>query len=389
MTDFEDQDFLGRSIHTQTLHGINCCIDEHYEVNGIIGKGAYSIVCGGVDKRTDKKVAIKKIKESIFTDEINTKRILREINILRQIKHEAVIEMLDIIPPKSRSEFSEVYIVFDRMATDLRKLIHSTTKLSLSHISYLSYQLFRALKFLHSVGVVHRDLTPANILVSPSCEIKICDFGLSRTVPEAAVMTQHVVTRWYRAPEIMCRYEYDKPVDIWAASCILAELFLRRPLFPGDHFVHQLNLIFDLIGTPSKKQVNIITNETLLSFLSRLEPRKPVVWTDYFSGTTCPEDACDLFRQLFLFDPSDRMKIEDILAHPYFEQWHDLQDEPVGTQVVHMDFEDIEDIEKIKDLLWEEIITVMKMNIEKETATEPELLKSHNSRKHENCENEK
>jgi len=322
-------------------------------------------VFGGVDKRTGQKVAIKKIKAAIFEDEINTKRILREVYILRQVKHEAVIEMLDIVPPRTRAEFSECYIIFNRMRTDLQRLIHSSTKLLPSHITYLGYQIFRALKYLHSVEIVHRDLTPSNILVSQGCEIKICDFGLSRKIQKATPMTKHVVTRWYRAPEIMCWDEYNKPVDIWAAACIIAELYIRKPLFPGEHFVHQLNLIFDTIGTPSDADRAQITADTILFFLQRLPSKTPKKWTDILEGTLADANACDLLKQILVFNPQERPKVNSILAHPYFSQWHDPNDEPEGKTVVTMGFEDTEDMEEIKDLLWQEIVNLQKTNLMK------------------------
>lgn len=353
---FLDQEYLGREVHEQQCHGMELCLDKHYEITDVIGKGAYSIVFGGVDKRTGQKVAIKKIKASIFDDEINTKRILREITILRQVKHEEVIQMLDIVPPRTRADFNEYYIVFGRMRTDLQRLIHSSTKLQPQHITYLGYQIFRALKYLHSVDVVHRDLTPSNILVSQQCQIKICDFGLSRKTQKNTPMTKHVVTRWYRAPEIMCWDEYNKPVDLWAAACILTELYIRRPLFPGEHFVHQLNLIFDYIGTPSEEDSKSITEESILSFIQRLPMKKPVKWEELLKDTPADSDACDLISKVLLFNPQHRLKVTDILKHPYFAHWHDPNDEPVGEKVISVDFEDTEDIEEIKDLLWQEAV---------------------------------
>lgn len=310
------------------------------------------------------KVAIKKIKASIFDDEINTKRILREIFILRQVKHEAVIEMLDIIPPRSRADFHEYYIVFGRMRTDLQRLIHSSTKLMPSHITYLGYQIFRALKYLHSVEIVHRDLTPSNILVSQGCEIKICDFGLSRKLEKAAPMTKHVVTRWYRAPEIMCWDEYNKPVDLWAAACILTELYLRKPLFPGDHFVHQLNLIFDVIGTPSKEDQSAITDHTIQYFIQRLPKKEPLQWEGILEDTKADASACDLISKIILFNPQKRLTVTEILAHSFFSHWHDPNDEPVGEKVISMECEDTEDIEMIKDMLWEEAVVMMRSHVE-------------------------
>lgn len=363
-----EQEYIGRDICLQNIKGVDCFVDSHYQINEVIGKGAYSVVFGGINKKTNQHVAIKKIKKEILEDEINTKRILREVNILRQVRHKSIIEMLDIIPPRCREEFDTCYIVFDRMATDLRRLIKSTTKLENHHIVYVGYQIFEALKYLHNCGVVHRDLTPANILVSQKCQIKICDFGLSRRVPDNVTdMTRHVVTRWYRAPEIMCWDEYTNPVDIWAAGCILAELYLRRPLFPGDHFIHQLNLIFEIIGTPKEEDCTNITVESLSFFIQRLEtiPRKDM--KTVFANTLANDHACDLFEKLFVFNPRKRIIIDDILSHRFFSEWYKPEEEQAKPDnFIVVDFEEMTDIEEIKDLLWKEIVLKTNENANQE-----------------------
>jgi len=369
---FEEQDYLGRDVYEcEPIQNIKCVVDRHYVVNSLIGQGTYSLVCGGIDKRNGQKLAIKKIKKSIFRDAINSKRILREINILSQVKHEAVIEMLDLIPPKSKDNFDECYIVFKRMKTDLRHLIHSQTQLFSSHITYIGYQMFRALLYLHSVGVVHRDLTPANILIAETgCEIQICDFGLSRKMlneQESGSMTRHVVTRWYRAPEIMCWDEYHEPVDIWAAACILTELFTRQPLFPGEHFIHQLTLIFEKLGSPCDEDCSKATDATIKSFLSRLKPSQTCDWAQFLEGTVAAPEAIDLISRILIFNPDQRMTCTDILAHPFFEEWHDPTDEPVGEKLITDAFEDTEDIEEIKEYLWQYIVDITRKNFESET----------------------
>merc|ERR1712224_655599 len=178
-------------------------------------------------------------------------------------------------------------------------------------------------------------------------------------------MTRHVVTRWYRAPEIMCWDEYNKPVDTWAAACILAELFLRRPIFPGDHFVHQLNLIFDVIGTSSKEDRAFITEDTILLFLQRLPQKVPRKWENILKDTQADAAACDLLSKILIFNPKKRLPVDEILAHSFFSHWHDPADEPVGDKVISMECEDTEDIETIKDMLWEEAVVMTRKNLAK------------------------
>ena len=109
---------------------------------------------------------------------------------------------------------------------------------------YFLYQLLRGLKYIHSSNILHRDLKPSNLLLNANCDLKICDFGLARTTSETDFMTEYVVTRWYRAPELLLNCsEYTAAIDIWSVGCIFMEILKREPLFPGRDYVQQLNLI--------------------------------------------------------------------------------------------------------------------------------------------------
>jgi len=115
--------------------------------------------------------------------------------------------------------------------------------LSDDHVQFIIYQILKAIKYLHSANIVHRDLKPSNLLASERCEIRICDFGLSRFIDEtpkenAPNITEYVVTRYYRAPEIMLSsHEYSKAVDIWSLGCTLAELVTRKILFKASDYI--------------------------------------------------------------------------------------------------------------------------------------------------------
>lgn len=124
------------------------------------------------------------------------------------------------------------------METDLHSVIKAGI-LKKVHKQYIIYQLLAGLKYVHSGEIVHWDLKPSNILINSECHIKICDFGLARSVvateeDEIAIMTEYVATWWYWAPEIVLgSSKYSKKVDIWSVGCILAELINEWPLFPG------------------------------------------------------------------------------------------------------------------------------------------------------------
>lgn len=117
-------------------------------------------------------------------------------------------------------------------------------------LQYFLYQILRGLKYIHSANVLHRDLKPSNLLLNANCDLKICDFGLARTTSETDFMTEYVVTRWYRAPELLLNSsEYTAAIDVWSVGCIFMELMDRKPLFPGRDHVHQLRLLMEVSTT--------------------------------------------------------------------------------------------------------------------------------------------
>ncbi|XP_012567902.1 mitogen-activated protein kinase 4 isoform X2 [Cicer arietinum] len=208
-----------------------------------IGRGAYGIVCTAVNSDTHEEVAIKKIANT-FDNIIDAKRTLREIKLLRHMDHENVIAIKDIIRPPQKDAFNDVYIVYELMDTDLHQILRSDQPLNLDHCQYFLYQLLRGLRYVHSANALHRDLKPSNLLLNGNCDLKIGDFGLARTTSETDFMTEYVVTRWYRAPELLLNCsEYTSAIDVWSVGCIFAEIMTRKTLFPGKDYVHQLRLI--------------------------------------------------------------------------------------------------------------------------------------------------
>lgn len=114
-------------------------------------------------------------------------------------------------------------------------------------MQYFLYQILRGLKYIHSANVLHRDLKPSNLLLNANCDLKICDFGLARVTSETDFMTEYVVTRWYRAPELLLNSsDYTAAIDVWSVGCIFMELMDRKPLFPGRDHVHQLRLLIEV-----------------------------------------------------------------------------------------------------------------------------------------------
>eukprot|EP00499_Haloplacidia_sp_CaronLabIsolate_P007627 CAMPEP_0196772060 /NCGR_PEP_ID=MMETSP1104-20130614/2023_1 /TAXON_ID=33652 /ORGANISM="Cafeteria sp., Strain Caron Lab Isolate" /LENGTH=706 /DNA_ID=CAMNT_0042142191 /DNA_START=49 /DNA_END=2169 /DNA_ORIENTATION=+ len=315
-------------------------VDSRYRLRSSIGTGAYGVVASAEDAETRRMVALKKIFNP-FRHAVACKRALREIRISRSMNHENILGLRDLPPPNDFASFQDLYIVTDLMDTDLYQVIISPQPLANEHVQFFVYQLLRGLKYLHSAGVIHRDIKPNNLLVNADCDLKIADFGLARCVEDEAAdtdapsldqhMTEYVATRWYRAPELLLSAgNYGKEVDTWAVGCVLAELLRRRPLFPGRDHLHQLQLIFRVLGKPRMEDVPYVTNHGARNFLNSLPNSAGIAAAELVPHGTDP-NAIHLLGQLLRVNPADRISVEDALKHPYFSKLHDPTDEPVAA----------------------------------------------------------
>jgi len=366
---------IRRSTYTFVTPATTFEVDRRYKFIKPVGTGAYGVVVSALDTEVNEKVAIKKVTRA-FEDLVDAKRILREIKLLRHFDHENIIHVKDVLPPKSMETFEDIYIVSELMETDLHRVIYSKQKLSDDHIQYFVYQILRALKYIHSANVLHRDLKPSNLLLNSNCDLKICDFGLARGLEDTKLeLTEYVVTRWYRAPEIMlaCR-EYTKAIDVWAVGCIFAELLGRKPLFPGEDYIHQLQLITDVLGTPEEADLDFIKSEKAKRFMRNLPIRKPRALDSIYADRD--PAALDLINQMLKFHPNKRITVDDALKHPYLASLHQPEDEPVHDKMFL--FEDVipdDDLEKSEiqnDILKE----VLSFHPEEEHYLKPIKLKS-------------
>ncbi|OUC48006.1 kinase domain protein [Trichinella nativa] len=318
-----------------------------------IGEGAYGMVVSAYDRVTKARVAIKKI--SPFEHQTFCQRTLREIKILTRFKHENIINIQDIINAPTIEQMKDIYIVQCLMETDLYKLL-KTQKLSNDHICYFLYQILRGLKYIHSANVLHRDLKPSNLLLNTTCDLKICDFGLARVADpdhdHTGFLTEYVATRWYRAPEIMLNSKgYTKSIDIWSVGCILGEMLNSRPLFPGKHYLDQLNLILAVVGSPSEEDLQCIVNDKARSYLISLPPKEKQPWNKIYPHAD--QKALDLLDKMLTFNPNRRITVEQALAHPYLEQYYDPADEPICEEPFkfEMEFDDLPK-ERLKELIF-------------------------------------
>uniref|UniRef100_A0A7N8Y1G9 mitogen-activated protein kinase n=1 Tax=Mastacembelus armatus TaxID=205130 RepID=A0A7N8Y1G9_9TELE len=277
-------------------------VPEKYTRLRQIGTGAYGSVCSAINEKTKEKVAIKKLHRP-FQSEIFAKRAYRELRLLKHMKHENVIGLLSVFTPAScLSDFQDFYLVMPYMFTDLSKV---RGHLSEDKVQFLVYQMLCGLRYIHKAGIIHRDLKPGNLAVNQDCELKILDFGLARSTD--AEMTGYVVTRWYRAPEVILNWmHYTQTVDIWSVGCIMAEMINGKTLFKGKDYMDQLTQIMKVTGVPGPE------------FIQKLD--SPEV------GITAV--GVYLLEKMLVLDGDERPTAELALEHPYFDNLRDPEDFP-------------------------------------------------------------
>lgn len=297
--------------------------EDKYAPIKVIGKGSYGSVISAFDKEREVKVAVKKMTD-IFDDLFDARRVVREIRALRNLCHENIVTLFDLPMPPQPRDFRDVYIVTELVEQDLYSVIYHHQKLSTQHLQFIFYQLLCALQYIHSAGIIHRDIKPQNILISSTCRVKLCDFGLARclysseTDSKDSRLTQYIVTRWYRAPEILlgCQ-KYGSAIDVWSLGCVLGEALQQDPLLPGTDCIMQVRLIADLVGVPRREdEVAFVENARARLFLNGLPYLAPRIGACFPS-----EDASIryLLQQMLSFNPSRRIKVGEALSLGFFD----------------------------------------------------------------------
>ncbi|KAJ7421009.1 Mitogen-activated protein kinase 14 [Willisornis vidua] len=321
-------------------------VPERYQNLSPVGSGAYGSVCSAFDTKTGLRVAVKKLSRP-FQSIIHAKRTYRELRLLKHMKHENVIGLLDVFTPaKSLEEFNDVYLVTHLMGADLNNIV-KCQKLTDDHVQFLIYQILRGLK----------DLKPSNLAVNEDCELKILDFGLARHTDDE--MTGYVATRWYRAPEIMLNWMHYNQTGLVKEDSSLC-IFLYGPSLDID----QLKLILRLVGTPGPELLKKISSESARNYIQSLSYMPKMNFENVFIGAN--PLAVDLLEKMLVLDTDKRITAAEALAHAYFAQYHDPDDEPVADPY-DQSFESRElEIEEWKSLTYDEVISFVPPPLDQE-----------------------
>ena len=287
---------------------------KRYEKISFIGEGAFATVYKALDKQTNKEVAIKKIKLGNTQEAQNGVHwtALREIKLLQELNHENVIALLDVF-----GKDSSISLVFDIMITDLEQILYEQKLvLNMGHIKAYILMTLRGLEYLHKNFILHRDIKPNNLLIDKNNILKLADFGLARTFgTPSRIYTHQVVTRWYKSPELLYGARiYGAGIDIWAAGCVLAELFKRAPLFPGDSDLDTLDRIVRLLGAPTEKNWPGVTQLNDYVEFNDVPEGEPL--SELFSAVD--EDGLELLESMLKLCPAERCDASQALKMSYF-----------------------------------------------------------------------
>jgi len=304
------------------------CLDEtavsmnKYEVLGVVGEGAYSVVLKCRNKDTGEVVAIKKFKES-EDDEIVRKTTLREVKILRMLKHDNIVTLREAFRRKGR-----LYLVFEYVERTLLEVLEANPNgVEPSLVQKLVYQLVKSIDWCHGNDVVHRDIKPENLLIGADNTLKLCDFGFARTLPQrGGSLTDYVATRWYRAPELLLAWEqngqsftnYGQAVDMWAIGCIMGELIDGQPLFPGESEIDQLYLIQRVLGPLTPEQHELFLRNPRFLGLKFPDMTRPETLEKRYLGKVTKK-LIMFMKSLLKMEPTERSTAAESLDHPYLE----------------------------------------------------------------------
>jgi serine/threonine protein kinase len=295
----------------------------NYEAQREVGRGSFGSVYLAKTVETGETVAIKKV----LQDKRFKNRELQIMRLLASHPHPYIVHLKHHFVSKGSKE-GDVYLnlVLDYIPETIHSVVKTYNRnhelVPIQSVKIYMYQLARALAHIHGLGICHRDIKPQNLLVNPARHtLKLCDFGSAKALVQGEPNVAYICSRYYRAPELIFgASDYTVAIDVWSFGCVLAELLLGSPIFPGPTAVDQLIEIVRVIGTPTKDEV-MGMNPNYQEYKS-FPVVKPPSWPSIFKPSTNAE-VIDLVSKVLVYYPTRRLKAIEIAAHEVFNELRD------------------------------------------------------------------
>ncbi|CAL4928322.1 unnamed protein product [Urochloa decumbens] len=290
-----------------------------YIAEHVVGTGSFGVVYQAKCRETGEIVAIKKV--------LQDKRYKnRELQIMHMLDHPNIIGLKHYF--FSTTERDELYLnlVLEFVPETVNRIARQYNRMNqqmpLIYVKLYTYQICRALAYIHNcIGICHRDIKPQNVLVNPHThQLKICDFGSAKVLVRGEPNISYICSRYYRAPELIFgATEYTTAIDLWSTGCVMAELLLGQPLFPGESGVDQLVEIIKVLGTPTREEIKCM-NPNYTEF--KFPQIKAHPWHKVFQKKLPPE-AVDLVSRFLQYSPNLRCTALEACMHPFFDELRD------------------------------------------------------------------
>ncbi|MCQ2817564.1 MAG: protein kinase [archaeon] len=283
---------------------------DNYTVLEEICRTQFSTILRCKNKKTKEIVVLKQIVQKKI-DESPSKQVLRELLVLMNFDHPNIVKYHSVFV-----HYSNIVIEMEFCISSLSQIIKQISKpFHVAQIKKIIRSIAIGLKFLHDHDIVHRDIKPGNIFIDENCTVKLGDFGSSRILGEnIRQVTPSVGTKWYKAPEIIfAKKNYTNKVDIWSFGCLIAELFLLEPLFPGATDFEMVNMIFSFLGF-SKEDEEVLEPKIKINY----KEQTPNIFENTFD---CADAlSIDLMKKMLTVNPEKRIDINGVLEHPYLAE---------------------------------------------------------------------
>eukprot|EP01016_Furgasonia_blochmanni_P019120 TRINITY_DN214_c0_g2_i1.p1 TRINITY_DN214_c0_g2~~TRINITY_DN214_c0_g2_i1.p1 ORF type:complete len:373 (-),score=47.92 TRINITY_DN214_c0_g2_i1:55-1173(-) len=266
---------------------------------------------------TGEKVAIKKVL-------VDKRYKSREIDILKRLKHPNIITFkhaYTTVGDQLEDTFLNIVTDYvpDTLSRTLKHYSRSKKRMPNALIKVIMYQILKALAYLARFDICHRDIRPQNILYDPDkLLVKLCDFGSAKKMVKGEINISYMCARNYRAPELVFgSSEYTCAIDIWSAGCIWAEMLLFDTLFNGENTVDYLVEVIRVVGPPTAEDIKAM-NPLYADFKFPKITRAP--WEEVLRGANFCKDTLALMERIFVYNPERRIRAEEALKHPYFDE---------------------------------------------------------------------